>query len=258
MPYSNITRLSTDPHNFTTDIAAGMGRLADCQVIKIYGYTPTATAGTDVWVPGTAYPLQATATQLEIVSASANDAAAGTGMRTAVITGLDANYNQIQETITLNGVTPVPTAGVYLRVNGLIGATAGSGGTNAGAVTLRVVSAGATQAAITAGFSYAKNGLYTVPAGYGLLVIGLMFHISGLDPTSLLVFGFSRTLSNGLFMTTQEYPIAFATTLQRMPYYGAVIPSGATLTTRVISAAGTACGAYTSIEGLLFPNAQVV
>jgi hypothetical protein len=234
-----------------------MGRLADNSVVKIYGYTPTATAGTDVWVPGIAYPLQAAATQLEIVSASANDAAAGTGMRTALIQGLDANYNPISETITLNGATPVPTTGVYLRVNGLNGVTAGSGGTNAGVVTLRVVSAGATQAAITAGFSYAKNGLYTVPAGYGLLVIGLMFHVSGLDPTSYVVFGFSRTLSNGLFMTTQEYPIAVATTLQRMPYYGAVIPSGATLTTRVISAAGAACGAYTSIEGLLFPNALV-
>jgi hypothetical protein len=84
MPYSNITRLSTDPHNFTTDIAAGMGRLADCKVVKIYGYSPTATAGTDIWPAGTAYALQSTATIMEVVSASANDTALGTDRKSVV------------------------------------------------------------------------------------------------------------------------------------------------------------------------------
>lgn len=104
--------------------------------------------------------------QMEIVSASANDAAAGTGIRTVEIFYLNANYEQKREVVTLNGITVVPTvANDILRVNGLRAETAGSGGVAAGLITLRHLSDTPVYASIAIGERESKQFIYTVPAG---------------------------------------------------------------------------------------------
>ena len=44
---------------------------------------------------------------IDVVSADAADAAAGTGAQTVKVTYLDASFNQASETISMNGTTPV-------------------------------------------------------------------------------------------------------------------------------------------------------
>ena len=82
-----------------------------------------------------------TAVKLDIVSASADDAAAGTGARTVGIFGISATaaagtFSYFEETVTLAGATPVTTARYYKRVITMRVLTAGSGGVAAGAITL--------------------------------------------------------------------------------------------------------------------------
>jgi hypothetical protein len=111
-----------------------------------------------------ALPAQA-AEAINIVSSSANDAAAGTGARTIRVEGLDSTGKYAQETFTLNGTTPVVSASTWKRVFRAFGLTAGSGGVNAGAITIKhnvttanvftVIKAGRNQAALAA---------FTVPA----------------------------------------------------------------------------------------------
>ncbi|MGI9498454.1 MAG: hypothetical protein ACR2P3_00315 [Geminicoccaceae bacterium] len=55
------------------------------------------------------------AIQLQISSDDANDTAAGTGARVIEVSGLDANYAEISEEVTLDGITPVTTVNSYIR-----------------------------------------------------------------------------------------------------------------------------------------------
>ena len=67
-----------------------------------------------------------TATTISIVSTSANDADAGPGIRTIFIAGLNSTYDEIQEVVTLTGLTPVVTTNTYLRINSCYNVTHGS------------------------------------------------------------------------------------------------------------------------------------
>lgn len=125
----------------------------------------------DVWEIGGVYPFQTSAVACEVVSNDADDTAAGAGARTVEITGLDANYAQIRETLTLNGVTPVATVRTYLRINDFRVVTAGSSGSNEGLVDFRVIAGSVVLSRIDNngglfGDGIAHTGVYTVPAGF--------------------------------------------------------------------------------------------
>lgn len=133
-----------------------------------------------IWSQGGAYTYPTAATQVKVSSASANDAAAGTGARTVVVAGLDANYNEIQETVTLNGQTEVLTTNLFIRVFRAFVVTAGSGGTAAGVIYVGTgtVTAGVPAtvlAAIPLGANQSQMAMWTVPAGYTLYVYGGTF-----------------------------------------------------------------------------------
>lgn len=142
------------------------------RILSLQGVNEDVDAGTeDVCDPGGTYagqpvlPTQA-AEALNIVSSSANDAAAGTGQRTIRIEGLNSALSVVEETVTLNGTTPVVTSSTWVRVLRVFGLTAGSGGTNAGAITVKHNTTTANVfAVIKAGRSQAMLAAFTVPAG---------------------------------------------------------------------------------------------
>lgn len=144
-----------------------------------FGYNPNVTgSGQDIWSGGGAYTFLTVASQLEILSSSASDTAAGTGARTVTISGLDANYNPLVQLVTLNGTSAVAVPGTFLRVNDMILTTAGSAATNVGNITLRVVSGGATQAYMLASAGRHQSSIFTVPANNQLLVESITFCIN--------------------------------------------------------------------------------
>jgi hypothetical protein len=75
-------------------------------------------------------PAAAAATT--IVSDAAADDAGGTGARTIAVLGLDANFDYVSETVTMDGITPVACSIQFLRVIRMYVVTAGSGEVNAG------------------------------------------------------------------------------------------------------------------------------
>ena len=243
------------PFNFFSGVTAG--RIAGHTRVTALGHTPTPAANTDVWEGGGLYPFQATATVLEILSSSASDTAAGTGARTFTLAGLDANFNQISEVLTLNGVTPVQTVKSYIRVNTLQIASAGSGGVNAGDVTLRVTGAGATQAIARALFGYAKQAIFTVPAGFTMVVQDLLFGVAGNGNAVNVTFSFTRVGPTGLITTTNEYNANPSSPIQRLPLMGVTVAPMTALTPRITLVGGVPTGAYASFEGLLIDNTQL-
>lgn len=121
----------------------------------------------DLWQgPTPTYVFPAAAQQMAVVSTSASDAAAGTGIRTVLIHYLDTNYISQTETVTLNGVTPVNTVATnILRINGLHAQSVGSGGAAAGNISLTNLGATVTYGYIPATNNTARQAIFTIPAG---------------------------------------------------------------------------------------------
>ena len=157
-------------------------------------YQTANTLGTesDVW-SGAAAGVNMTwlqaAIKLEVLSADATDSAAGAGARTIFLIGLDANFNQITESVTLNGVTPVATVQSFLRLNRAWVATAGTwGGANAGLITIRGISAGATQGLIPIQAGRLAKSQFTVPAGKKFLMQSVIMASEATKPCTFKVY----------------------------------------------------------------------
>lgn len=153
------------------DLQVARGQIQGHSSIFISGFN--ATVGTTyetVWSESSVYAYPASATVIKISSDSVNDTAAGTGARTATIFGLDGNYNQISETVSLNGQTAVNTTNSYLRVFHLMVNTAGSGGQAAGTIYAGTGAVTTGKPATVYGVYTADGGatacIYTIPAGY--------------------------------------------------------------------------------------------
>lgn len=122
-----------------------------------------------IWSQGGLYVYPTAAIQMKVSSSSTNDTALGSGARTVFVYGLDANYNEITETVTLDGQTAVLTVQSFLRVNRAFVVTAGNGGTAAGTVYVGdgIVTAGVpatVYAAIKLGENQTTMAVWTVPA----------------------------------------------------------------------------------------------
>jgi hypothetical protein len=153
---------SPGPWDYFIDVATGdvPGR----SLISVFGHNADVDAAEDIWDPGGDWVAPTSAQTLSIVL--------GTGVRTVSISGLDANWNRIHETVTLNGVTAVSTTKSYIRVFHFHGLTFGSGGTNAGNITATASSDATVQAQITAGEGHNLAALYTIPTGKTGYIIG--------------------------------------------------------------------------------------
>lgn len=166
---SSISRIGkTEPF----DLQVARGQITGHETQFKFGFNADVDDALEtIWSEGGTYSYLSSATVLKISSASTDDDAAGTGARTVEISGLDGDYNEISETVSLDGQTAVDTTNSYLRVFRMIVRTAGSGGKNAGKVY-------AGTGTVTAGVPANKYGVigvgdnqtlmavWTVPAGY--------------------------------------------------------------------------------------------
>tara|TARA_R110000851_G_scaffold122562_1_gene252003 strand:- start:767 stop:2047 length:1281 start_codon:yes stop_codon:yes gene_type:complete len=164
-----------------TDLAISRGHSTGYRTLYKFGYNPDVNGAEEtVWSDGGDYLWLNGAVTMFVSSSSANDANSGTGANTILIQGLDEDYNEIEETIILNGQTQVTTQLSYLRVYRAYVTLAGSGGTSGG--TIYVGSSGATSG-VPNGTVYASLALgnqtqiaaYTVPAGFTLYLDEINF-----------------------------------------------------------------------------------
>ena len=164
-----------------TDLAISRGHSTGYRTLYKFGYNPDVN-GTEetVWAEGGNYLWLSSAVTMFVSSSSVNDASGGTGANTILIQGLDGDYKEIEETITLNGQTQVTTQLSYLRVYRAFVTLAGSGGTSGGTI---YVAASGSSSGVPTGTVYASLALgnqtqiaaYTVPSGYTLYVDEINF-----------------------------------------------------------------------------------
>jgi hypothetical protein len=137
-----------------------------------FGFNPDVDDSLEtVWAQGGLYSYLASASVLKVSSSSTADTSAGTGARTVELFGLDTNYDEINETVTLNGQTAVNTTKEYLRINRMVVRSAGTGTQNAGVIyagtgTVTTGVPANKYATIAIGDNQTVMALWTVPRGY--------------------------------------------------------------------------------------------
>jgi hypothetical protein len=216
----STTRKNRKERKMTTEVfvSESNGNLFNLDVSRgfVNGHEPLYKFGSNpdingaeetIWEQGGNYVWPTSAAQRYVSSSSADDALGGTGATTIRIFGLDANYNRVQEDITLTGQTQKITVNSYLRVFRAFVTLSGSGGTAAG--TVYVADSGAS-AGVPTGNVYANFGagnqtqlaLYTVPAGYTLYLDDVNFSTAmSLANNTMTVKMNVRTFGSNTFRT---------------------------------------------------------
>ena len=160
---------TSPPHSVTVqgayepfDLQVARGQIMGHQIVNIFGYQAAiGNTKIPVWENATAYTYITSASTLTLVSTSASDDT----LAKILISGLDANFAPISETLAMNGTSGVTTVNSYFRVNSLLMTSPGtSQTTNAGVITLKQSSNIVAQ--INTGVGKSQSTVYTVPAGY--------------------------------------------------------------------------------------------
>jgi hypothetical protein len=209
------------------ELQVSRGQIQGHRNVTVFGFNPDVDqTQVSVWPLQSLITFPASALQMKVSSTSANDTSAGTGARTVVVQGLDADYNEVTETVTLNGQTAVTMTASLLRVNYAYVATAGSGNSAAGDIYIGTgtVTAGVPATVydvIKLDYNTTTTGSFTIPAGYtGYLTQGLFSTGQASGSTQvegrLLTRGTNNirvtaavtTLNNGVADYVFEYPVA--------------------------------------------------
>ena len=134
----------------------------------------TSSDPEDVWEGGgnyTGLPVTTSET-INVFSSSSNDSSGGTGARTVTLYGLNQNWVEISETVTMNGTTAVTTVNQWRRMNRMKVKTGGSTGGNVGTITARHTTTTANVfATLPASRNQTAIAAMTVPLGKKLFIL---------------------------------------------------------------------------------------
>lgn len=161
-----VARLTSPSSEFFLDVAKG-NVVGHSDIHKFGKNEDVSTTIFDtIWNGGGSYTgFDAVGAEtVTIVSGSANDTAAGTGLRTLRLYGLDANGLQQTEDVTLSGTGTTTSTLTYLRLDRARGLTAGSLGHNEGDITIRQsVTTAVIFAVVPATYNTTMIAAYTIP-----------------------------------------------------------------------------------------------
>lgn len=149
------------------------GNVSGNKHINKYGRNDVVgTTEEDIWTVGGLKVLHTTAQSVEVISDNAADTnSAGAGARSVTVEGLDANFDEQQEDVNLNGTAAVALANTYIRIFRIFVKTSGAyasgstSGTNTGTVDVQVASGGDIMARIEPDEGQSEMTHYTVPNG---------------------------------------------------------------------------------------------
>lgn len=165
-----------------------LGRVPKASSIHKFGArTGIATTPATIWDDGlTTYPWSAFTTTQVLTVVGASDA--GKSVR---VSGLDENYDKVEEVIAVGATGVVPFKRVYRSV--VVGTTS-----NVGDITIRTGGAGGTIVAqINAGYAQTLMCVYTVPRNYtGLLLKGVASASADKD---MIIEFYGRFLEDGIY-----------------------------------------------------------
>lgn len=211
VPTNFIGYLETVSEDFIRDVA--LGRVAGHSIERITSINDAVQATTeeDIWNPSSAHTYPAAAAVVSIVSASALDTIAGTGVRQVRVRGLNSSFVITEEVVNLNGLVPVVTTGTFIRVFSITAETVGSGGLAAGAITATQTT---TQAVIPINDTQSYNSFFTVPDLKTAVMVNLTAATGNTDELAIFLRTRDLTVANSPFIVRDRF-IMFASTMER-------------------------------------------
>lgn len=157
-----------------------------------------AVSSVPLWPTTDALYLPSSAgVQLTIVSSSADDASAGTGIRTIRIVYLDANLAVQSELVTLNGLTPVLSVATNVRFVQSMNATS-TGSVKAAVGDIKAGYLTNTMDIIATGSLHSSSSVRMVPAGKVLYVNGWVVSSNSGTAAASVHVEFASTVINGV------------------------------------------------------------
>lgn len=179
-----------DPRTYEEKLARGQA-VGATPWTKIGANTAVGGTSETIWTFGGEYVYPAAGIQMQVVSTSANDAAAGSGVQQVEFYYLTTAFVQASEIVTMNGIGAVNTAALNIfrvlsfrayRVGVTIPAAA------AGTINLQSVGGGTTYSQIAAGNTRARNITYTVPTGKVLYIESVVVGTGASAATKVVLF----------------------------------------------------------------------
>lgn len=250
--YPSVTEdQRTEP--FELQVARGL--VQGHKTLFKFGNNPDSNGSLEtVWSHSSLYVYPTAATVMKVSSTSADDNGTGTGARTVLVAGLDANYNEASETVTLTGQTPVLTTTVFIRVFRSYVVSAGSGGTAAGTIYVGdgTVTAGVpatVYAEIPLGENQTLMAMWTVPAGYTFYMYRGSFSAASNNAAQYVLGKFMVRPLGGVFRNAADVT-ANSNVIQYDFEIPLAIPEKADIEARVIALAGTNFYITASFEGV--------
>ena len=137
-------------------------------VLTVFGQGNSSTDVSTIWNHGGIYTYPNVAVQMTISSSSASDDYGVSGAQQVYIQGLDANWDEISETINLDGQNPVTTTKSYLRINS-VNVVAGAlniGNIYLGTGTVTDGVPAVIYGEIVIGYGSVLQSMYSVPRGH--------------------------------------------------------------------------------------------
>lgn len=226
------------------ELQVSRGQISWHKLLFKFGNNPDINGSLEtIWSHGGLYVYPASAITMKVSSASANDSSDGTGARTILVAGLDANYNEISEIISLAGQTAVNTTQSFIRVFRAYVITAGSGGTAAGIIYVGtgVVTAGVpatVYAEIPLGDNQTTMAIWTVPAGYTAYISAGTFSAASNNDAQYILGKFMFRTPGGVFRNAAD--VTANSNIFRYEWqYPLAIPEKSDIEARAIALSGT-------------------
>jgi len=233
----------TEP--FELQVARGQieGHSSVCQ----FGInTNVGQSAETVWIGSSVYSFPASASVLKVSSSSTDDVAtSGTGAWTVRVEGVDASYEAVSETVSLNGQTAVNTTNSYLRVNKVMVLTAGTGNASAGTIYAGTgtVTSGVPAVVVSqtgSSSNESENAFYTVPVGYTAYICRYTVSSGNSTANTYSTFQLRIRPYGGVF-GTKSYLIAPGSGLfECEAAVPSAVPEKADIEVRAFTSAGTA------------------
>ena len=227
------------------NINIARGLIRGATVIHKFGRNPSVGGAPEtIWEQGGIYTYLTVASTVYVSGADAQDSAAGTGARTVTVQGLDANYNAIEETLTVDGAVSTKS---FLRIFRAFVASAGSLLTNKGDVLVSTGASGggtvlAKIATIGTGTVYGQGqtnlALYTIPAGKTGFLTNWNVGVGAYND-SVTASLYRREVGNGLIFRTRDImdvPGGIHPRIYQVPF---TLPEKTDIEVRAIASTGT-------------------
>jgi len=244
---SSISRVGTSE---PFELQSSRDQIAYHNTLFKYGYNPNIiNVNETVWDAGGLYAYPGSAVAMTVTSAGG---ATDSGVK-VLVSGLDTNYAELEEEVTLNASGTATTSGLFLRVFRayVSGSTSPTG-------NITIANGGTTYAQITNGENQTLMAVYTVPAGKTLYINeGIATHGTGTSGGVYMTVRFLVKPFGGVFRTQVKIDV-----VESQIYYPFAYPIKVTeksdVEVRAICNKNQANALSASFNGVLIDNGDAL